>query len=46
MNIKELLAAKRAAEICKENKQPISNLNIVAALKQVAREFSKEQKHD
>lgn len=46
MYIKELLAAKRAAEICQQSKEPYSNLTIIAALKQVAREYSEEDKTD
>jgi len=40
MDIKSLLAAKRAAEICQENKTPISNLAIIAAMKQASIDFS------
>ena len=37
----ELRAAKRTAEILQEKDQAINNLNISAALRQTAREFTK-----
>lgn len=41
-----LEAAKRATELCQDNKEPYSNLTMIAALKQAAREFSKENRKD
>ena len=43
LNIK-LEAAKRAAEIIQEHDQALNNLNISAALKETAREFSERGK--
>ena len=43
INIK-LEAAKRAAEIIQEKDQALTNLNITAALKETAREFSEGSK--
>lgn len=40
------IAAKRTAELCQDSKEPYSNLIIIAALKQVAREFSEEKHED
>jgi len=39
-----LEAAKRATELCQDNKEPYSRLTMIAALKQTSREFSKENK--
>ena len=43
LNIK-LEAAKRAAELIQEKEQALNNLNITAALKETAREFSEGSK--
>lgn len=37
----ELKAAKRTAELIQEKEQALNNLNISAALKETAREFSR-----
>ena len=42
MDINTLLAAKRAAELAQEKQNPLEILNITAALKDTAREFSKK----
>lgn len=42
----ELIAARRAAQICQDNKEPYNNLTMIAALKRVAREFSEGEKED
>lgn len=39
----ELLASRRAAQLCQEDKEPYGNLTMIAALKQAAREFSKDK---
>ena len=43
INIK-LEAAKRATELIQEHDQDLNNLNITAALKEAAREFSERSK--
>ena len=43
LNIK-LEAAKRTAELIQEHDQDLNNLNITAALKETAREFSERGK--
>ena len=40
----ELKAAKRTAELIQEHDQALNNLNITAALKETAREFSERGK--
>lgn len=40
-----IAAAKRASELCQQSKEPYNSLTIIAALKQVSREFS-EGKHE
>jgi len=44
-NYSELLAAKRASELCQQSKEPYSNLTMISALKQASRELS-EGKHE
>lgn len=45
MDMESWIKSKRAAEIIQEKEQPITYLNINAALNQASREF-KENKHE
>ena len=46
MDMESWLASKRAAEIIQEKQQPITYLNINAAINKASREFEKREKKD